>query len=167
MAGGRAGVGIGFDQIDVVVHPQSIVHSMVDLHRRRRRSPSCPSPTCACRSGTPWPSPIASPRRSAPSTGPSCGRLDFEPPDHEAFPCLGLAYEAGRLGGTAPAWLNAANEVAVEAFLAGQIPGSPYPTSSSEVLARHDGTRAESADVVIETDQRTRAEARQVIAEMS
>src|SRR5204863_2583949 len=54
------------------------------------------------------------------------GRLDFEPPDLEAFPCLRLAYEAGRAGESAPAWLNAANEVGVAAFLEGRIRGSAY-----------------------------------------
>ena len=57
---GEPGSGIGFDQIEVVVHPQSIVHSMVELHRRRPPSPSCRCPTCACPSATPWPAPTAS-----------------------------------------------------------------------------------------------------------
>ena len=161
------GVGIGLDQIDVVVHPQSIVHSMVDLHRRVDDRPAVASPTCGCRSGTRWPSPTASRTPFGAIDWAHLRRLDFEPPDHEAFPCLGLAYEAGRLGETAPAALNAANEVAVEAFLAGQISWTAIPEVLKRVLARHDGARAESADVVIETDQRARAEARQVIAAMS
>ena len=93
-------------------------------------SPSCRNPTCACPSVTPSRIPIGSAPRSAASIGPTLGRLDFEPPDLEAFPCLGLAYEAGRLGETAPAWLNAANEVAVAAFLDGRIRGVAMPTSS-------------------------------------
>ena len=113
--------GVAYDDIDVVVHPQSIVHSMVDVHRRRHHRPALACPTCACRSGTPSPTPTASAPRSARSTGPTPCTLDFEPPDREAFRCLDLAYEAGRAGGTAPAWLTAANEVAVEAFLAGRI----------------------------------------------
>jgi 1-deoxy-D-xylulose-5-phosphate reductoisomerase len=95
------------------------------------------------------------------------GRLDFEPPDLDAFGCLALAYAAGRLGGTAPAWLNAANEVAVEAFLAGEIPWSRIAPVLEATLERHDGTPADSLDVVIETDQRARAEARQMIDRMA
>jgi 1-deoxy-D-xylulose-5-phosphate reductoisomerase len=91
------------------------------------------------------------------------GRLDFEPPDHDAFPCLGLAYEAGRVGGTAPAWLNAANEVAVEAFLAGRIRWAEISEVLQSTLDRHDGTRADSADVVIEADRRARDVARTLI----
>ena len=91
------------------------------------------------------------------------GRLDFEPPDLEAFPCLALAYEAGRAGETAPAWLNAANEVAVAAFLDGAIPWVAIADVLKAVLDRHDGTKATSADVVIDVDQRARAHARQII----
>src|SRR3954451_16352312 len=91
------------------------------------------------------------------------GRLDFEPPDLEAFPCLGLAFEAGRRGETAPAWLNAANEVAVAAFLDGLIPWISIADVLEAVLDRHDGTKAESADVVIEIDRLARVEARRTI----
>ncbi|MEL7209968.1 MAG: 1-deoxy-D-xylulose-5-phosphate reductoisomerase, partial [Actinomycetota bacterium] len=91
------------------------------------------------------------------------GRLDFEPPDHEAFPCLGLAYEAGRAGETAPAWLSAANEVAVEAFLDGRIRWVDIAEVLKATLDRHDGTKATSVDVVMETDLRARAAARSVV----
>ena len=90
-------------------------------------------------------------------------RLDFEPPDLEVFPCLALAYQAGRMGETAPAWLNAANEVAVAAFLDGLMSWVAIADVLQETLDRHDGTKAESADVVIEVDRRARAEATQVI----
>jgi 1-deoxy-D-xylulose-5-phosphate reductoisomerase len=92
-------------------------------------------------------------------------RLDFEPPDLGAFPCLGLAYEAGRIGETAPAWLNAANEVAVAAFLDGLISWVTIADVLRTVLDRHDGTKAASADVVIDVDRRGREEARRVIEE--
>ena len=103
--GGRPAsrVGIGFDQIDVVVHPQSIVHSMVEFTDGADHRPAVDAghaPADRLRAGLPRPHQH---RRSAASTGPTLGRLDFEPPDLEAFPCLGLAYEAGRMGGTAPA----------------------------------------------------------------
>ena len=93
------------------------------------------------------------------------GRLDFEPPDHEAFPCLGLAYEAGRMGETAPAWLNAANEVAVAAFLDGKIAWISIADVLTEVLSRHDGGTANDVDAVIRADEAARAAAQAVIAE--
>jgi 1-deoxy-D-xylulose-5-phosphate reductoisomerase len=93
----------------------------------------------------------------------SASRLEFEPPDLDAFPCLGLAYEAGRAGGTTPAWLNAANEVAVAAFLDGRLGWLAIPEVLKSTLTRHDGEPASSVDAVIAADQRARQEARQVI----
>ena len=85
------------------------------------------------------------------------------PPDLEAFPCLRLAYEAGRAGETAPAWLNAANEVAVAAFLDELIPWTAIADVLNEALDLHDGTPATSVDVVIETDRRAREVTRKVV----
>jgi 1-deoxy-D-xylulose-5-phosphate reductoisomerase len=93
------------------------------------------------------------------------GRLDFEPPDLDAFPCLGLAYAAGRAGELAPATLNAANEVAVEAFLAGRIRWTAIPDVLKSVLDRHDGGPADSVDAVIDADRRAREAARTAIDE--
>jgi len=90
-------------------------------------------------------------------------RLDFEPPDTEAFPCLELAYVAGRMGQTAPALLNAANEVAVQAFLDERIPWTAIPEVLETVLGEHDGTEADSLEAVMEIDGRARAAAEQVI----
>ncbi|MGA2294566.1 MAG: 1-deoxy-D-xylulose-5-phosphate reductoisomerase [Acidimicrobiales bacterium] len=112
--------GIGVDRVDVVVHPQSIVHSMVQYVDgsiiAQLSSPDMRLPIAYC---------LGSPVRFNHDWGQldfTTGMdLSFEPPDLEAFPALGLAYDAARRGGAAPAWLSAANEVAVEAFLAGQI----------------------------------------------
>jgi 1-deoxy-D-xylulose-5-phosphate reductoisomerase len=93
----------------------------------------------------------------------SVGRLDFELPDTDAFPCLGLAFAAGEAGGTAPAWLNGANEVANAAFLDGLIPWTAIAEVIEETLAEHDGTPATSADVVIEADRRARDRARRSV----
>jgi 1-deoxy-D-xylulose-5-phosphate reductoisomerase len=90
-------------------------------------------------------------------------RLEFEPPDFEAFPCLGLAYEAGRMGNTAPACLNAANEVAVSAFLESVIPWSGIAEVIREVLEEHDGTTPNTVDVVIDADRRARERARRAV----
>jgi 1-deoxy-D-xylulose-5-phosphate reductoisomerase len=89
--------------------------------------------------------------------------LEFEPPDHAAFPCLGLAYAAGRAGQTAPAALNAANEVAVEAFLAGRIGWRTIPDVLKAVLDGHDGTVADGVGTIVDVDRRARDAARQQI----
>jgi 1-deoxy-D-xylulose-5-phosphate reductoisomerase len=154
--------GVGYDRIQVVVHPQSVVHSMVEFTDgavvAQLSMPDMRLPIGYA---------LAYPDRSAVAFGAldwsRASRLDFEPPDLDAFPCLGLAYAAGRTGGTAPAWLNAANEVAVAAFLDGLISWVAIADVLRETLDRHDGTKAESADVVIEIDHRARREAAQVI----
>jgi len=89
--------------------------------------------------------------------------LDFEPPDVDAFPCLGLAYQAGRMGGTAPACLNASNEVAVAAFLEAVIPWHAIAEVIKDVLEEHDGTTPNSVDVVIDADRRARERARRAV----
>ena len=94
------------------------------------------------------------------------GRLDFEPPDLDAFPCLGLAYAAGRAGETAPAWLSAANEVAVEAFLEGRIAWTQIAEVIAAALDRYDGTRATDVDAVIDVDRRARSVAAAIIDEV-
>jgi 1-deoxy-D-xylulose-5-phosphate reductoisomerase len=154
--------GADYDDIDVVVHPQSIVHSMVEYSD---------GSTIAQLSLPDMRLPIgyalAYPDRSAAPFGridwAELGRLDFEPPDREAFPCLDLAYAAGRAGETAPAWLSAANEEAVGAFLDGRISWVEISDVLKEVLDRHDGTKAASVDVVMEVDRAARRMANSVI----
>jgi 1-deoxy-D-xylulose-5-phosphate reductoisomerase len=160
---GPAGVGIGFDQIEVVVHPQSIVHSMVEYTDGSTIAQvSLPDMRLPIGYALAWPERGRTPYGRIDWS--TLGHLDFEPPDLDAFPCLGLAYQAGRVGGTAPAWLNSANEVAVEAFLGGQIPWNAIPEVLERVLTRHDGGTAGSADEVIEADRTARALAREVLA---
>jgi 1-deoxy-D-xylulose-5-phosphate reductoisomerase len=151
-----------YDQIEVVVHPQSIVHSMVEFTDGATVAQlSMPDMRLPIGYALAYPERISTPfgRMDWAATG----RLDFEAPDLETFGCLRLAYEAGRLGGTAPAWLNAANEVAVAAFLDGRIPWIAISDVLSEVLSRHDGNSADSIDAVIEADRTARATAAQVI----
>jgi 1-deoxy-D-xylulose-5-phosphate reductoisomerase len=85
-------------------------------------------------------------------------RLDFEIPDHATFRCLDLAYAAGRAGGSAPAWLSAANEVAVDAFLAGRISWLQIADVNDATLQRHDGADLRTVDDVLAAD----AEARRI-----
>ena len=157
------GVGIGFDDIEVVVHPQSIVHSMVDLHRRHHHRPALRArhaPAHRVRAGLPRSH--HHPVRSA-STGRAWATSTSRRPDLDAFPCLRLAYEAGRLGGTVPAWLNAANEVAVAAFLEGRIRWTQIAEVLSSTLDLHDGTPAADLPTVVDLDGRARAATASVI----
>jgi 1-deoxy-D-xylulose-5-phosphate reductoisomerase len=154
--------GIDYDRIDVVVHPQSVVHSMVELVDgstiAQLSNPDMRGPIGYALS---WPDRLATPFGRLDWSARL--RLDFEPPDHEAFPCLGLAYQAGRAGQTAPARLNAANEVAVAAFLDGAIAWAQIPEVLKAVLDRHDDAVADGVDAIIAADARARVEARRAI----
>jgi 1-deoxy-D-xylulose-5-phosphate reductoisomerase len=149
--------GFDFDHIDVVVHPQSIVHGMVEF---------TDGATVAQLSLPDMRLPIGlalgAPDRLDEAFGPidwaTLGRLDFEPPDLDAFPCLGLAYEAGRAGGNAPATLNGANEVAVAAFLDGKIPWLGIADVVAEVLQAGSGN-VDSVEDVLEADRGARERA--------
>jgi 1-deoxy-D-xylulose-5-phosphate reductoisomerase len=150
--------GVGPDDVEVVVHPQSIVHSMVEwvdgsviaqLSRPDMRLPIGYALAYPDRIGTPF----------GVIDWATLGPLEFEPPDRATFACLDLAYEAARAGETAPAWLNGANEVVVEAFLAGRIRWVEIADCLKEALEGHDGTPATSLGVVIDVDRRARAAA--------
>jgi 1-deoxy-D-xylulose-5-phosphate reductoisomerase len=155
---------VGFDRVEVVVHPQSIVHSMVELTDGATIAQlSMPDMRLPIAYALAHPERVATPFGSIDWAG--LGRLEFEAPDLAAFPCLGLAYEAGRAGGTVPAWLNAANEVAVEAFLDGRIRWISIPDVLQSTVERHDGGTAGSVDEVVDADRRAREVARSVIAE--
>ncbi len=152
---GDAGYDIGFDEIDVVVHPQSIVHSMVEFTDASTIAQlSTPDMRLPIGYALAWPDRISTPFGRIDWT--TLGRLDFEPPDLGAFPCLALAYAAGRTGGTAPAWISAANEVAVEAFLNGQIAWREIASVIAATLDRHDGAPATDAASVIDADAQAR-----------
>ncbi|MBW3556618.1 MAG: 1-deoxy-D-xylulose-5-phosphate reductoisomerase [Actinobacteria bacterium] len=154
--------GVGFDSIEVVVHPQSVIHSMVEF---------TDGATIAQMSMPDMRLPIgyalAYPDRSTAPFGAvdwaRLNRLDFETPDNGAFPCLQLAYEAGRQGGDAPATLNAANEVAVQAFLDGLISWLDIAEVIKEVLDGHNGGALETTEDVVEADRRARELARQAV----
>ena len=158
--------GVSYDQIEVVVHPQSIVHSMAEFTDgstiAQLSQPDMRLPISYA---------LAYPGRADVAFGridwSELRRLDFDVPDLDAFPCLALAFEAGRKGGTAPAWLNAANEVTVEAFLAGRISWITIAGVLEAALARHDGGAANSLDDVLDADRRARELAVALIAERS
>jgi len=154
--------GVPYDAIEVVVHPQSIVHSMVEFTDGATVAQlSLPDMRLPIAYALAWPDRARTPFGRI--DWAEVGRLDFEPPDLDAFPCVVLAFAAGRAGGSAPAWLNAANEVAVAAFLEGRMPWSAIAPVLEEALSEHTGTELEDADVVIEVDRRARERTRSII----
>ena len=143
------------ERIDVVIHPQSVVHSMVEF----------PDGSVLAQMGTPdmrtplayalaWPERVASGAQRLDLT--RVGELTFEAPDRERFPCLGFAYHALRHGRAASAVLNAANEVAVQAFLEGRLRFTGIATTIERVLAAYDPAAPASIDEVLEIDRRAR-----------
>lgn len=158
--------GLGYDRIEVVIHPQSVVHSMVEYTDGATIAQlSLPDMRLCIGYALAYPDRIATPFGRIDWT--ALRRLDFEPPDTEAFPCLELAYHAGRMGETAPALLNAANEVAVQAFLDERIRWVSIPEILETVLGDHDGTEADSLEAVMEIDEKARAAAENAVARHS
>jgi 1-deoxy-D-xylulose-5-phosphate reductoisomerase len=156
--------GATYEQIEVVVHPQSIVHSMVEFTDGATIAQlSLPDMRLPIGYALAYPDRIATPFGRIDWN--QLKRLDFEPPDLATFRCLALAYEAGRIGGTAPAWLNGANEVVVQAFLDGLIAWAQIADVVSDVLARHDGAPAATPEDVIEADAVARRHAGELIRE--
>jgi 1-deoxy-D-xylulose-5-phosphate reductoisomerase len=158
--------GVGYDAIEVVVHPQSVVHSMVE---------TCDGASLAQLSRPDMRLPIgyalAYPDRLPVPFGAmdwaAATSLDFEPPDHDAFPCLELAYRAGRAGGAAPAWLNGANEVAVSAFLDGRVRWVDIPEVIGAVLDSYPDTPLTTVDDVLDADRSARDLARVAVGRWS
>lgn len=143
--------GTPYERIDVVVHPQSVVHSMVEFTDGSTIAQlSMPDMRLPIGYALGYPSRISTPfGRIDWST---LSRLDFEAPDRTTFRCLDLAYEAGRLGGTAPAALSAANEVVVDAFLNGRVLWRDIATYIERVMARFQVTTPRTVDDVMDAD---------------
>jgi len=157
---------VPYDAIDVVVHPQSIVHSMVEYVDgavvAQLSLPDMRLPIGYA---------LAYPARLGSAFGPidwaELSVLEFEPPDRATFPCLDLAYRAGRTGDLAPAWLNAANEVAVEAFLAGRITWAVIADVVAGTLDRYEAPGAagdRTVDDILDADAAARRLAGDVVA---
>ena len=154
--------GTPFDRIEVVVHPQSVVHSMVEftdgctmaqLSMPDMRLPIGYALAYPARIGTPF----------GRIDWAELGRLDFHPPDRATFRCLDLAYQAGRHGSIAPAWLSASNEVAVDAFLAGRLRWPQIADVCDESLQRLEPGADATVDDIVAADARARRIASLVI----
>ncbi len=154
--------GVGAEMVEIVVHPQSIVHSMVQYVDgsvlAQLGNPDMRTPIAY---GLAWPERISS--GVAELDIVAAGRLDFEAPDEQRFPCLRLAREAAQAGGTAMATLNAANEVAVAAFLGGDLGFTEIPVVIEKVLTAARHTEPDTLDVVKQADLWARQQARTVI----
>jgi len=151
--------GIGYDRIDIVVHPQSIVHSMVELRDGSTLAQlSNPDMRLPIGYALGWPDRAATPFGALDWSGAQS--LTFEPPDRDVFGCIGLAYEAGRRGGSAPAWLSAANEVAVEAFLGNALPWGGIADVVAETMAEWVDDQVDEVEAVLAADAEARVRAR-------
>ncbi len=149
---------VGYDRIDVVVHPQSIIHSMIETTDGAVLAQlSQPDMRLPIGYALAYPSRLTTPFGAI--DWKTLTRLDFEQPDRQAFPCLDLAYHAGRAGGTAPATLNGANEVAVAAFLKGQIRWIDISAVLDEVLSGHQVRTPETVEDVLDADREARRRA--------
>jgi 1-deoxy-D-xylulose-5-phosphate reductoisomerase len=149
---------IGPEKIDIMVHPQSVVHSMVEfvdssvvaqLGTADMRQPIQYALT--------YPDRFSSP--VAPLDWTSLQRLDFSFPDRDKFPCIAIAYRAIQMGGTAPAVLNAADEVAVQAFLEKRISFSSIPEIIAATLSAHTVQPADCVESIMKADSWARDEA--------
>jgi 1-deoxy-D-xylulose-5-phosphate reductoisomerase len=155
--------GVGYDRIEVVVHPQSIVHSMVEwcdgatIAQLSMPDMRLPIGYALC-----WPDRLGAPFGAIDWS--RTGRLEFEAPDRSTFRCLSLAYAAGRAGGSAPAWLNAANEIAVAAFLDGQLPWPGIAEVVEASLEVHEPTDLVTVEDVLAADAAARRAATEALA---
>jgi len=149
---------VGYDRLSILVHPQSVIHSMVEF-RDHSTLAQLGSPDMRIPIGhaLAWPERMATPCQ--PLDLATIGRLDFEMPDEDRFPALRLARAAGRAGGCAPAVLNAANEVAVAAFLAGRIGFLEIAMIVEEALSGYSGATPGGIEDILEADRAARAAA--------
>ncbi|MCG7908012.1 MAG: 1-deoxy-D-xylulose-5-phosphate reductoisomerase [Candidatus Thiodiazotropha taylori] len=152
----------GADKIEVVLHPQSVIHSMVEYEDgsvlAQLGQPDMRTPIAHALA---WPKRIQSGVESLDLF--QIGRLDFEPPDPQRFPCLGLAYQAIQSGGTASAVLNAANEVAVDAFLNQRLGFTGIAEVVEETMQRQPVDRVKDLESLLEADREARSVAEQVV----
>jgi 1-deoxy-D-xylulose-5-phosphate reductoisomerase len=142
---------VPIERVEVVIHPQSIVHSMVEFIDRSILAQLGYSDMCLpIQYAVTWPDRVANSLR--PLDFAELSRLDFEPPRREDFPALDLAVQAAHLGGTRPAVLNAANEVAVEAFLQGRIVFPAIWRAVAEVIDQIRHTDTADLDNILAAD---------------
>lgn len=157
---------VGLDRIEILVHPQSVIHSMVEYRDRSTLAQlGSPDMRIPIAHALAWPQRIATPCQPLDLT--RIGRLDFEAPDLERFPALRLARDAAQAGGATPAILNAANEVAVAAFLSGRIGFLDIAMIVEDVLNRYSAASPATIDDVLAADGQAREEAGRVMERLT
>jgi 1-deoxy-D-xylulose-5-phosphate reductoisomerase len=143
---------IEMPRVRVVVHPQSVIHSMVEfIDGSMLAQLSTPDMCLPIQYALTYPARAASDRVQ--TNLAEIGRLDFEEPDPDRFPALNLARRAGEVGGTLPAVLNAANEIAVDAFCAGEISFTEITSTVSRTMDAHDWVSEPTLDEILSADQ--------------
>jgi len=157
--------GLDYDRIDAVCHPQSLVHGMVEFVDCTTILQAAPTDMrVPIQAALTWPE--RRPRVGKAINWADVGNLEFEAIDHDRFPCVGLACAAGRIGGTHPAALNAANEEAVGAFLNHRISFVDIPVVIEKVLGEHESVDALDLDAVLGADTWARGRAADYIETM-
>jgi len=155
--------GFDADVIDIIVHPESVVHSLIELIDGSVLAQlGVTDMRHAIQYALTYPK--RRPSQLAPLDLTKLATLSFATPDAERFPCLTHAYRALRAGGTMPAALNAANEVAVQSFLDGKLKLTDIPRVIEQVIDRHDNSPLRDLDQVLAIDREARAQAAEVIA---
>ena len=146
------------EKIEVVIHPQSIVHSFVEfVDGSLKAVASLPSMELPIQYALTFPN--RRERGEAPFDFSSHGLWEFIPPDHQKFPCLELAYESLRIGGSSPCVLNAANEVLVERFCRGEVSWLGIGEKLGTIVKKHRAIKDLTIDTILEVDRETRIEA--------
>lgn len=154
--------GVDYSQIRIVVHPQSIIHSMVEMIDGSVLAQlGLPDMRLPIQYALTYPNRLARDARRL--SLPEIGQLTFEEPDFGKFPCLRYAIEAGKMDGTMPAVMNAANEVAVSAFLAGEIGFMDIPRAIAHVMNQHSVTARPSVEEILEADRWAREQTDKVV----
>ena len=151
------------EKIQVVIHPQSVIHSMVDyVDGTVLAQMGNPDMRIPIAHALAWPDRFES--GAKPLNIFEVGRMDFEEPNLERFPCLRLAYKAIAAGGIMPTVLNAANEIAVAAFLDGEIRFTDIPLVIEGCMDKFEAIGADTLDIILATDQKARAVSQDIIA---
>ncbi|PYT79307.1 MAG: 1-deoxy-D-xylulose-5-phosphate reductoisomerase [Acidobacteria bacterium] len=154
--------GVEMDRVEVVIHPQSIVHSMVEFADGSTLAQLSYSNMCfPIQYAVTWPDRV--PNTLPPLDFSKLSKLEFFPPRYSDFPALNIARRAGAIGGTLPAVMNAANEIAVAAFLDRRVRFPDIWQIVEEVMNRHTPVAHPDLDAILEADQWARAEARKCV----
>jgi 1-deoxy-D-xylulose-5-phosphate reductoisomerase len=152
-------------QIQIVIHRQSVIHSMVDyIDGTVLAQMGNPDMRIPIAHSLAWPERFDS--GAEPLNIFTVGRMDFEEPNLERFPCVRLAYQAINAGGIMPTVLNAANEIAVEAFLNEQVRFTDIAVIIERCMEKFDAEQADSLEIILAVDQQARIVSKQIIAEL-